>query len=206
MELVTDKTLKQGVTYLCARDTDLKSVISKYGNPPLWRREPGFATLLRIILEQQVSLASAAACYNKLETSLNQVNPENFLQLSDTELREIGFSRQKTGYARNIAEIIVSGQLDLDELINKSDSEVDKVLIAVRGIGRWTVDIYLLMALQRKDVWPQGDLALVKAITKLKNITPGKNGNAILSITDKWTPWRSVAARILWHYYLSESI
>ena len=205
MELVTDKTLEQGVKYLCARDSDLKSVISKYGNPPLWNREPGFATLLRIILEQQVSLASAAACYNKLESSIYQVNPENFLQLSNTQLREIGFSRQKTEYARNIAELIVNGQLNLDELVSKSDNEVDKKLIAVKGIGRWTIDIYLLMALQRKDIWPQGDLALVKAITKLKNIASGKNGNEILAITGKWMPWRSVAARILWHYYLSDS-
>jgi DNA-3-methyladenine glycosylase II len=203
MELVTDKTLEQGITYLCARDNDLKSVISEYGSPPLWNREPGFATLLRIILEQQVSLASAAACYNKLLASIGLVNPENFLQLSDVKLKELGFSRQKTGYARNIAELIVNGQLNLEKLISKSDIEVDQVLIAVKGVGRWTIDIYLLMALQRKDVWPQGDLALVKAITKLKNITPGKNGNEILSITDNWRPWRSVAARILWHYYLS---
>ena len=121
------------------------------------------------------------------------------------QLREIGFSRQKTGYARNIAELIVSDRLNLDELFDKSNSEVDSILIEVKGIGRWTIDIYLLMALKRTDVWPQGDLALVKAITKLKNISPGKNGKDILKISDNWKPWRSVAARILWHYYLSDS-
>jgi DNA-3-methyladenine glycosylase II len=205
MELVTDESMQRGIDYLCARDRDLRSVISKYGNPPLWNRKPGFATLLRIILEQQVSLASAAACYNKLQAAIVQINPENFLPLSDTQLKEIGFSRQKTAYTRNIAELIVSGQLNLDELINKSDIEVAKILIAIRGIGRWTIDIYLLMALQRKDIWPQGDLALVKSITKLKNTAPGENGNDILKLTERWTPWRSVAARILWHYYLSDS-
>ena len=203
MDLVTEKTLKQGVSFLCKIDEDLNSIVTKFGNPPLWDREPGYATLLKIILEQQVSLASAAACYNKLEAHLGLINPASFLSLNDDKLREIGFSRQKTSYGRHLAEQIENGHLDLDDLTNKSNEEVEEALMKVKGIGRWTIDIYLLMALQRQDIWPQGDLALIKAIRTVKNIPSGKNGEHILSITAKWAPWRSVAARILWHFYLS---
>ena len=204
MELITEKTLAKGVQYLCDRDEDLRSVIQKYGSPPLWYREPGFATMLRIILEQQVSLASAAACFNKLALEINPLNPQNLMQLTDRQLKMIGFSRQKTAYARNLAELIVTDQLNLDELVHKSDEQVNDILISVKGIGRWTIDIYMLMALQRKDIWPQGDLALVKAFIKLKNILPKKNDGDISLITEQWKPWRSVAARILWHFYLNE--
>ncbi len=108
MELITENTLKQGVTFLCKNDNDLHSVILKYGIPPLWNREPGFASLLKIILEQQVSLASAAACYMKLEAAINEITPQNFLPLDDNQLKKIGFSRQKTAYARNLADLIVA--------------------------------------------------------------------------------------------------
>ena len=205
MELITNKSLLQGIACLSDRDPDLRSVVEKYGNPPLWNRTPGFATLLRIVLEQQVSLASAAACFRKLEDIIRQVTPQNFLRLDDRQLKKIGFSRQKALYARNLAQLIIDRQLNLEELEKKSDAQVNDILINVKGIGRWTIDIYLLMALQRKDIWPQGDLALVKAIKKLKNIPVNENGGSIVAITGQWKPWRSVAARILWHYYLSES-
>jgi len=205
LELITQETLEKGISWLCARDNDLKFVVEKHGNPPLWNREPGFATLIHIILEQQVSLASAAAAFRKLQAEIDPVNPENFLQLDDWQLKMIGFSRQKSAYARNLAELIVTNQLNLDELVHKSDGQVNDILIPVRGIGRWTIDIYMLMTLQRKDIWPQGDLALAKAFAKLKNIPPGKNDGEMSLITGQWKPWRSVAARILWHFYLSET-
>ena len=204
MELITQENLEQGVFWLCARDNDLKFVVEKHGSPPLWNREPGFATLVHIILEQQVSLASAAAAFRKLQAEIDPVDPENFLQLNDRQLKMIGFSRQKTAYARNLAKLIVNDQLNLDELVHKSDEQVNDILISARGIGRWTIDIYMLMALQRKDIWPQGDLALVKAFAKLKNIPRGKNDGDMYVITEQWKPWRSVAARILWHFYLNE--
>ncbi len=202
MELITQETLEKGISRLCTRDNDLKFVVKKHGSPPLWNREPGFATLVHIILEQQVSLASAAAAFRKLQAEIDPLNPQNLLQLNDRQLKMIGFSRQKTAYVRNLAELIVTDQLNLDELIHKSDEQVNDILISVKGIGRWTIDIYMLMALQRKDIWPQGDLALVKAFTKLKKIPPEKNDGDIFLITEQWKPWRAVAAGILWHYYL----
>ena len=132
------------------------------------------------------------------------MTPEKFLPLGDSKLKEFGFSRQKAAYARNLAQLITGGRLDLDDLANKPDAYVNDVLTEVKGIGRWTTDIYLLMALHRKDIWPQGDLALVKALEKLKKLPAGQNGEILAAITGQWKPWRSVAARILWHYYLNE--
>jgi DNA-3-methyladenine glycosylase II len=204
MELVTDQTLSFGVHYLCQKDQDLHTVINLYGYPPLWNRKPGFASLLRIILEQQVSLASAAACYGKLEDRIGEIIAESVLRLHDSELREIGFSRQKAAYARNLAQLIVAGEINLPALQNKTDDEVRQTLIRVRGIGHWTIDIYLLMALQRPDIWPDGDLALITALAQLKNMDRSDVRSRAKAISAEWAPWRSVAARILWHFYLSD--
>ena len=205
MELITQEILEKGISWLCARDNDLKFVVEKHGNPPLWNREPGFATLINIILEQQVSLASAAAAFRKLQAEIDPVDPENFLSLDDLKLKEIGFSRQKAGYASNLAHLIYQNELNLEQLHDLPDEHVAKIMLGIKGIGRWTVDIYLLMALCRRDIMPQGDLALIKALHKLKKIPLDKKGGNLSLITDYWKPWRSVAARILWHFYLSET-
>lgn len=198
------KSLAQGLSYLCNVDPDLATVVSDLGHPPLWAREPGFASLLQIILEQQVSLASAKAAYQKLEIASGQITPERFLSFTDVELKQFGFSRQKTEYGRVLSEAIVDGQMDLDRLSDLKDGEVRRQLTQIKGIGSWTADIYLLMVLLRPDIWPSGDLALVRAVQQIKKLPEKPTVDQINQIAEKWKPWRSVAARIAWHYYLNE--
>ena len=185
-----------------AADPHLRVIHETYGVPPLWDREPGFATLLQIILEQQVSLASAKACYDKLEAYLGGVTPNGVLSLSDAELKRVGFSRQKTAYARHLSEAILEERLHLDRLHLLSDVEVKEELIKLKGIGEWTSDIYLLMALLRPDVMPKGDIALHSAWHRLSG-EPRPSSDEFLKIAERWKPYRSVAARLLWHFYLS---
>ncbi|MBP6003560.1 MAG: DNA-3-methyladenine glycosylase 2 family protein [Pyrinomonadaceae bacterium] len=188
---------------LAAADPHLSVVIDRYGTPPLWERSQGFATLLQIILEQQVSLASAKACFDKLEVRIGEMTPANVLTLDDGELRAVGFSRQKTGYARHLSEAILDGRLDLDALAEMPDHEVRAELVKLKGIGTWTSDIYLLMALLRADVMPRGDIALHAAWHRLSG-EPRPASDEFLATAERWAPYRSAAARILWHFYLSE--
>jgi DNA-3-methyladenine glycosylase II len=196
--------LLKGVQELVERDRDFAGIVAAYGPPPLWGREQGFPTLVHIILEQQVSLASAMAAYNKLVAAVDPLTPQNFLTLTDEELKAIGFSRQKTGYGRALAQAIMDGRLDLPGLETLEDQEARDQLMQVKGIGLWTADIYLLMAMGRPDIWPRGDLALEVAMQRLKGWerrpTPEETGE----MSTAWRPWRAVAARLLWHYYLSE--
>jgi DNA-3-methyladenine glycosylase II len=188
---------------LSAIDQYLAKVVTLYGPPPLWDRPQGFETLLQIILEQQVSLASAKACYDKLIVRLGKLTPERLLTLNDAEMKAIGFSRQKTAYARHLAESLVNKNVDLDVLSNKPDSEVKSELMKLKGVGEWTSDIYLLMALLRPDVMPKGDIALHTAWHRLSG-EPRPSSDEFLSIAKRWLPYRSVAARLLWHFYLGE--
>ena len=185
-------------------DSDLAFVFTKYGVPPLWDRPQGFATLLHIILEQQVSLASARACVDKLTARLEAITPGGVLTLSDAELKHIGFSRQKTGYARHLAKAIAEKRIDLETLVNLPDAEVKAELIKLKGVGEWTSDIYLLMAMLRPDVMPKGDLALHVAWQKLTKAARRPESEEFVKMAEKWSPYRSVAARLLWHFYLSE--
>ena len=173
------------------------------GPPPMWLREPGFPTLVHIILEQQVSLASAQAAFNRLVAAISPLTPERFLELDDVSLKIIGFSRQKTAYTRHLAELIVQGSLNLDMLSAMDDMRARLDLLQVKGIGPWTADIYLLMALRRPDVWPSGDLALATAVQLVKQLPYRPSPEQLNEIGQEWRPWRAVAARILWHYYLN---
>jgi len=203
MPSLTETSLLKVVNQLCEHDTALRSVVERFGAPPLWSREPGFATLIHIILEQQVSLASAQACFNKLNTRLPVLNPQAFLNLNDQELLSLGFSRQKTRYSRILAQAILNGDLDLTRLETLDDAEAFSQLTALTGIGPWTANIYLLMALGRPDIWPAGDLALVIAIQKLFELDHRPKDTEFIELGEVWRPYRAVAARILWHYYLS---
>lgn len=198
------KSLIKAVEYLEVRDRHLKLVVSKFGPPPLWEREEGFKTLIYIILEQQVSLASAKAAYDKLLKKIGSITSVNFLKLSDVELKLIGFSRQKTSYGRNLADAIITERLNLTELSDLDDAQAKEQLMNIKGIGPWTADIYLLMALGRPDIWPNGDIALASAVQKLRGIASRPSFEELNRMSLKWKPWRAVAARILWHYYLSE--
>ncbi len=200
---LTTRSLRSACRELVQGDEQMSRVFKLYGSPPLWDREPGFATLLQIILEQQVSLASAKACFDKLTANLGNITPETVLSLNDAELKTIGFSRQKTAYARNLSEAILEKHIDLDSLFHLPDAEVKTELIKLKGIGEWTSDIYLLMALLRPDVMPKGDIALHSAWHKLSG-EPKPGSDEFLVIAERWKPFRSVAARLLWHFYLSE--
>jgi DNA-3-methyladenine glycosylase II len=172
----------------------------------MWGREAGFSTLLHIILEQQVSLASARAAHNKLLEVASPLTPQSFLKLDDAALKAAGFSRQKTSYARELAGSLVEGRLDLDALRGTDDDTVRSELLRIKGIGRWTADIYLLMVLRRPDIWPAGDLALAVAARHVKRLESRPTPRELDQIGEAWKPWRAVAARILWHYYLSELV
>lgn len=193
--------LAAGVAALTAHDVQLAKLVARNGIPPLWARPGGFPTLVKIILEQQVSLASAAAAYRRLERALGVLSPVAFLGLSDQALLDIGFSRQKAGYCRGLAAGLRDGRIDLDELGELTEAEARHRLMAIRGIGPWTADVYLMFALGRPDVWPPGDRALLVALGSLLDRPPLESAVAV-DYARRWRPWRSVAARILWHDYL----
>lgn len=201
---LNDKNLLAACRKLAAADTNLNFIFQTYGLPPLWKRETGFATLIHIILEQQVSLASALSAFNRLQEKLGEITPESVLSLTDEELKACYFSRQKTVYARALAKAIVSGDLDLKLLEKLPDDDAKTELKKIKGIGDWTSDIYLLMALLRADVMPKGDLALHIAWKKLKNLDRTPSSDEFQIIAKRWQPYRAVAARLLWHFYLRE--
>lgn len=200
---LTLETFNKALTILAHRDPDLGAVISKFGNPPVWRRPRGLETLILLILEQQVSLASARAAYDRLEATAVVLAPEKMLALSDEEYRTAGVSRQKTRYIRHLSECILDRSLRIDRLGRMSDDDVRAHLMQVKGIGAWTADVYLLMVLMRPDIWPVGDIALQAAAHGIKGLDARPNPDVLTEIGEEWRPWRSVAARILWHYYLS---
>jgi DNA-3-methyladenine glycosylase II len=200
---LNNKLLKVGINYLTTLDKDLASIINNFGHPRISYRKPGFSTLLYIILEQQVSLASAAATFNKLSDATSDLNPINFLKFNDQELKNFGFSRQKTHYCRLLAKAVLDNKIDMDLLKQLNDDDARNELIQLKGVGKWTADIYLMFVLRRADIFPVNDLALVSALKSVKRLRKNPDEKRIIKISDNWKPWRSVAARILWHYYLS---
>ncbi len=199
-----EQNLVTAADFLGAQDSSLALVINRYGYPPLWAREQSFASLVHIILEQQVSLESARAAFNRLNTRLGIVSPANFLTLTDDELLFIGFSRQKKMYVRGVAEAILTGNFSVENLSLLDDHEVKNDLKKLKGIGDWTADVYLLFSLRRPDVLPKGDIALYEAIRSLKNLDKRPDYDQFIALTDHWRPWRSVGCRLLWHFYLCE--
>ncbi len=200
---LTPETYAHHIAALCNQDPDLAAVVDRFGPPPFWTREPGFVTLVHIILEQQVSLASAQAALDRLKVEADPLIPQSLLALDDETLRRVGFSRQKTRYARLLAEAILTGGLDVDGLAALPDAEAQSALTALKGIGPWTADVYLLMALRRADMWPIGDRALVVAAREVKGLDHDPSATEMSEIGEAWRPVRAVAARILWHHYLS---
>lgn len=201
-EPLTQKTFSQAIQYLCDSDPDLAHILTLL-NPPTFRtRKPGFASLIGIILEQQVSLASARASFDRLLGAASPLSPDRFLELDDARLKSCGFSRQKTAYGRNLAKVIVDGHLELSALETMDDQSVRVELLKIKGIGPWTANIYLLTVLRRPDIWPSEDLALAVAAQKLKQLKTRPTPKELESLSMVWKPWRAVAARLLWHYYI----
>ena len=168
----------------------------------MWARRPGFPTLLRIILEQQVSLVSARSMFARLKVNIEPFTADAFIKAGEAYLRSLGVTRQKAHYCIQVAQAFVDGRLD--RLGRMHDEEAHAALLSIKGVGPWTANIYLLMALKRPDIWPDGDVALATAVGKLRKMKTRPSFAELAKIADAWRPYRSVAARMLWHYYLAE--
>lgn len=201
--VLTETTLVKAAQQLAKRDQDLASIFQRLGPPPLWARPPGFSTLIKIILEQQVSLASAASIFVRLQKSVVPFQAVRMLELGETHLKRQGLTRQKTAYCLHLSQSLHQKSLRLSQLSRLSDAQVKAALMEVKGIGSWSADVYLLMALRRADVWPASDLALAIAMMKLKELPCRPNPNQLVEMAEAWRPYRSVAARMLWQYYLA---
>lgn len=201
---LTEQHLPVVCDWLSQQDEALASVVRQYGSPPLWSREPGFASLVHIILEQQVSLESAKAAYMRLEAFTGLITPSNFLKINDEDLLKIGFSRQKRRYVRSLAESLLENRFSLESLPSQPDFYVREALKTQKGIGDWTADIYLTFCLKRPDILPKGDIALYEAIKTLKQLEKRPDYTEFEKLTAHWRPWRSVGTRLLWHFYLCQ--
>ena len=204
MVVFNDDNFYQFCDVLAKKDKDLQKIIKQYGYPPMWTRPASFQTLILFILEQQVSLASAYAAFKKLRERIGYVTPSKILSLTDAELRACYFSRQKIVYARELAKAVQSRQLRLKKFSNAHEDEVRIELKKIKGIGDWTVDVYLMHALQRSDLFPLGDIALVNSLKETKQLHPQITREKMLAIAEPWRPYRSVASMILWHAYIQK--
>ncbi|KAA3638453.1 MAG: DNA-3-methyladenine glycosylase 2 family protein [Armatimonadetes bacterium] len=191
-----------GYSALAGAHPVFAELLRKNGDPPGWRRPPTFATLTRLVLEQQVSLASANAAFNRLETRIGSVSPSNLLTLNDDELRRDGFSRQKAGYVRGIAEMIEASDLDLEAISRLEKEDAIERLVAIRGVGRWTASCFVLFVNGAPDVWPTGDRALYVSMSRVLGLDGVPDRESCDHIATAWSPYRSAAARMLWHDYL----
>jgi DNA-3-methyladenine glycosylase II len=201
---LTERALAEAAARLAERDRDLARILRTDGVPPLWARPPGFGTLLRIILEQQVSLASARAAYRRLVAGVRPLTPRRLRALGSARVRRLGITRQKAAYCVNLSHAVCSGGLDLRALRTLDDDAARSHLVRIKGIGPWTADIYLLMAVRRPDIWPVGDVALAKAVRTVKHLRRLPSPARLSEIAEAWRPFRAVAARMLWQHYLLE--
>lgn len=205
-ERLDRRSLHRGVTYLARKDRELAAVVRRHGPPPLWARKPGVATLVQIILEQQVSLASARAIYRRLKEELGDVTRESIAACGVAGLRRLGVTRQKAGYCYELAGRIAAGDLNLRRVARAPVAAARAELMRVPGIGPWSADIYLLMVLRHPDIWPTGDGALLTALQYIKRLARRPTVEEAEEHARRWAPWRAVAARVLWHGYLAGSL
>ena len=199
---LTSESLASAAAELAARDRHLGSIYELHGVPPMWGRRPGFETLLRIVLEQQVSLISARAMFARLKANIQPFTHEGFIAAGEPHLRSLGVTRQKSHYCLQVAHAFTNG--DLRKISGMSDDEAHATLLRIKGVGPWTANIYLLMALKRPDIWPDGDIALSTAVGRVSRMKARPSFVELAKIADAWRPYRSVAARMLWQFYLAE--
>lgn len=203
-KIQNESEFKKLCDWCVEKEPKLEPVIQQFDYPPFWYRKPNFATLILTILEQQVSLASAKAAFDKLVQKIEVVSPQNLLQLSDEELRACYFSRQKIIYTRILATEISEGRLNLESLNKQSEKEIREKLIQLKGIGNWTIDMYVLMSLHFADIFPPGDLATIKSVYELELVPIESSKEDIIVYMKKFSPYRSVASYILWHAYIEK--
>ena len=193
--------MQEAIDYLLEKDTIFKSIIEEYGMPTIPKRPQGFETLVLLILEQQVSIDSAKATFLKIKASQKAIAPEILLHVSDEEFRNLGVSRQKTSYIKALAIAILNKEIDLESLPAKTAHQVREELIKIKGIGNWTIDIYLMFCLESPDLLPLGDIAVVNTIKELLDI---HDKDAMEIHAKQWSPYRSFATYLLWHHYLKK--
>ena len=193
--------MQQAIEYLSEKDTIFKLIIEKYGLPTIPKRPQGFETLVLLILEQQVSIDSAKATFLKLREKIKIFEPAILRGLSDEEFRALGVSRQKTSYIKALSNAILNKDIDLESLPSKTADQVRQELIKIKGIGNWTIDIYLMFCLQASDLLPLGDIAVINTIKELLDIHE-KDAMEVHAV--QWSPYRSYATFLLWHYYLNK--
>lgn len=193
--------MEEAVQYLQKIDVIFKNIIDKYGIPTIPTRPEGFQTLVLLILEQQVSVDSAKATFLKIKSEVVAIEPENLIHLSDETFRNLGVSRQKASYIRALSEAIISKQIDLESFSSKSAEKIREDLIKIKGIGNWTIDVYLMFCLKNPDIIPLGDIAVVNTIKELLAI---EDKIFMQSYVEKWSPHKSMATFLLWHYYLKK--
>lgn len=184
-------------------DPDLAKAIDRWGFPEFWTRPPGFDALVWFVAEQQVSLASGRAVVERLRHRIEEITPDSVLACGPDQLRACGFTRQKSGYVRALAERIDSGAFDLDGLAKLDDRTAYAILIAQPGVGPWTAGVYLIACLLRPDEWPSHDRALQVGAAEILRLTTPPTARQLEEIGDRWRPHRSTAARIIWHSYLA---
>ena len=199
---LTRDSLNTAAAALAARDPHLAAIHRTHGPPPMWARRPGFPTLLRIVLEQQVSLVSARAMFERLKSNIEPFSAAGFIATGEAPLRSLGVTRQKAHYCVQVAQAFTDG--DLNQIARMNDADAHAALLRIKGVGPWTANIYLLMALRRPDIWPDGDIALASAYASLRKMNARPSFPELAKIADVWRPYRSVAARMLWQYYLAE--
>jgi DNA-3-methyladenine glycosylase II len=199
-----DRGLVRAVRALARAEPRFAHIVKRHGPPPLWPREPGFETLVLLILEQQVSLAQARAMYARIATATGAVTPGNIVALGEAGLRSLGVTRQKSAYLAALATQLEKKSLDLDALVMLPDVDAGAALDALHGVGPWTAQCYLLFALRRSDVFPAADLALMESVRQLWRLRTRPSADALERRALAWRPHRAVAARLLWHHYLSE--
>ena len=193
--------MKKGIPYLLKKDKVFQQILDLYGEPTISSRKEGFESLCKLIIEQQVSLASAKACYLKMESFLIKVTPQNIINASDEDFRNNSVSKQKTVYLKELSKAIISKQLDLESLSQKSEEQVKQELTAIKGIGNWTAEVYIMFCLQKEDIFPIGDIALQNT---LKELFPVNTKEEMIQLSENWKPNRSLATHFLWHYYLKK--
>ncbi len=193
--------MKEAFDFLTNQESIFKQIVLEYGLPSIPSRPQGFETLVLLILEQQVSIDSAKATYLRLRDKAISFTPERLVVFSEEEFRSMGVSRQKANYIKGLSQVIINNEIHLESLSQKTAVEVREELIKIKGIGNWTIDVYLMFSLQAADVFPIGDVAVVNTMRELFNI---HSKEEMLLLAEKWSPYRSHATFLLWHHYLNK--
>jgi DNA-3-methyladenine glycosylase II len=193
--------MQQAINHLVSKDETLKFILDNFGNPIIQKREEGFASMCHIILEQQVSIASAKACYIKIENLLDKITPKTILNTTDEQLRSCGVSRQKTIYLKDLAQKVIAKEIDFKSFATKSEEQIRAELITIKGVGNWSIEVYLMFCLQSQDIIPLGDIAIKNT---LKELYKCQTNEEMQMLSDNWKPFRTFASFTIWHYYLKK--